>query len=98
MCVIDPFLIPCRRQARNLCNGDVARVCVCEGVGVCVCVFVTLLVNTISQVMTGLHFSYLVYSFVMLRGRTLLFLAMVKGHLRSPEVKNEKPCKHDLSS
>ncbi|KAJ8036539.1 hypothetical protein HOLleu_20546 [Holothuria leucospilota] len=33
----------------------------------------------------------------MLRGRTLLFLVEVKGHLRSPEVKNQKLCKHDIS-
>ncbi|KAJ8020183.1 hypothetical protein HOLleu_39706 [Holothuria leucospilota] len=33
----------------------------------------------------------------MLRGRTLLFLVEVKGHLRSPEVKNRKLCKHDIS-
>ncbi|KAJ8044390.1 hypothetical protein HOLleu_07124 [Holothuria leucospilota] len=45
------------------------------------------LVNTISQDSNDRHFSYLVYRFVMLRGRTLLFLVEVKGHLRSPEVK-----------
>ncbi|KAJ8027535.1 hypothetical protein HOLleu_32702 [Holothuria leucospilota] len=33
----------------------------------------------------------------MLRGRTLLFLVEVKGHLRSPEVKRRKPRKHDIS-
>ncbi|KAJ8044411.1 hypothetical protein HOLleu_07151 [Holothuria leucospilota] len=33
----------------------------------------------------------------MLRGRTLLFLVKVKGHLRSPEVKSQKLCKHDIS-
>ena len=33
------------------------------------------------------NFSYLVYRFAMFRGRTLLFLVEVKGHLRSPEVK-----------
>ncbi|KAJ8034249.1 hypothetical protein HOLleu_21008 [Holothuria leucospilota] len=33
----------------------------------------------------------------MLRGRTLLFLVAVKGHLRSPEVKYRKLCKHDIS-
>ncbi|KAJ8021495.1 hypothetical protein HOLleu_38726 [Holothuria leucospilota] len=33
------------------------------------------------------------YRFVMLRGRTLLFLVEVKGHLRSPEVELQKPCK-----
>ncbi|KAJ8027844.1 hypothetical protein HOLleu_29914 [Holothuria leucospilota] len=33
----------------------------------------------------------------MSRERTLLFLVEVKGHLRSPEVKNPKPCKHDIS-
>ncbi|KAJ8046121.1 hypothetical protein HOLleu_09308 [Holothuria leucospilota] len=33
----------------------------------------------------------------MLRGRTLLFLVEVKGHVKSPEVKNRKHCKHDIS-
>ena len=59
-------------------------VCVC----MCVCAFVTLLVIAISQDRNGRQFSYLVYSFVMLRGRTLLFLVEVRGHLRSPEVKD----------
>ena len=44
-------------------------VCVC----MCVCVFVTLLVIAISQDTNDRHFSYLVYRFVMVRGRTLLF-------------------------
>ncbi|KAJ8024568.1 COMM domain-containing protein 3 [Holothuria leucospilota] len=35
---------------------------------------------------------------VMLRGRTLLFLAEVKGHLRSPEVDVQKPCNRNISS
>ncbi|KAJ8023608.1 hypothetical protein HOLleu_36094 [Holothuria leucospilota] len=51
------------------------------------------LVNTISQDSNGRHFSYLVYRFIMLRGRTLLFLVKVKGHLRSLEVKLRKPYK-----
>ena len=34
------FLIPCRRQARNLCDGDVVCVCVCMCVCVCVCMCV----------------------------------------------------------
>ncbi|KAJ8022229.1 hypothetical protein HOLleu_39651 [Holothuria leucospilota] len=59
------------------------------------------LVNTISQDSNGRHFSYLVYRFIMLRGRTLLFLVKVKGHLRSLEVKLRKPyktaCKHHIS-
>ncbi|KAJ8019748.1 hypothetical protein HOLleu_41457 [Holothuria leucospilota] len=38
----------------------------------------------------------MVYRFVMLRGKTLLFLVAVKGHLRSPEVKYRKLCKHDF--
>ncbi|KAJ8026121.1 hypothetical protein HOLleu_33873 [Holothuria leucospilota] len=67
-------------------------VCVCACVCVCVCVFVTLLVIAISQDRIDRHFSYLVYRFVMLRGRTLLFLEEVEGHRRSPEVKNRKPC------
>ncbi|KAJ8042774.1 hypothetical protein HOLleu_09630 [Holothuria leucospilota] len=46
------------------------------------------LVNTISQDSNDRHFSYLVYRLVMLRGRILLFLVKVKGHLRSPEVKS----------
>ncbi|KAJ8036660.1 hypothetical protein HOLleu_20703 [Holothuria leucospilota] len=33
----------------------------------------------------------------MLRGRTLLFLAEVKGHSRSPEVKVQKPCNRNIS-
>ncbi|KAJ8023001.1 hypothetical protein HOLleu_38055 [Holothuria leucospilota] len=33
----------------------------------------------------------------MLRGRTLLFLEEVKGHRRSPEVKNRKPCNRVIS-
>ncbi|KAJ8029512.1 hypothetical protein HOLleu_28923 [Holothuria leucospilota] len=48
------------------------------------------LVNTISRDSNDRHFSYLVYRFVMLRERTLLFLVEVKGHLRSPEVKLRK--------
>ena len=48
------------------------------------------LVNTISQDSNHRHFSYLAYRFVMLRRRTLLFLAKVKGHLRSPVVKLRK--------
>ena len=60
---------------------------------VCVCVFVTLLVIAISQVRNNPHFSYLVYRLVMLRGRTLLFLVEVKGHLRSLEIKLQKPRK-----
>ncbi|KAJ8044527.1 hypothetical protein HOLleu_07304 [Holothuria leucospilota] len=47
------------------------------------------LVNTVSQDGSDRHFSYLVYRFIMLRGRTLLFLVEVKGHLRSPEVKKQ---------
>ncbi|KAJ8026482.1 hypothetical protein HOLleu_31309 [Holothuria leucospilota] len=34
----------------------------------------------------------------MLRGRTLLFLAEVKGHSRLPEVKVQKPCNRNISS
>ena len=56
-----------------------------------------LLVNTISQDSNDRHFSYLVYRFVMLKGRTLLFLVEVKGHLRSPEVKDWKPCNCNIS-
>ena len=52
-----------------------------------------LLVNTISQDSNDRHFSYLAYRFVMLRGRTLLFLVEVRGHLRSPAVKLRKPRK-----
>ena len=51
------------------------------------------LVNTISQDSSVGHFSYLVYRFVTLRGRTLLFLVEVRGHLRSQEVKLRKPHK-----
>ena len=51
------------------------------------------LVITISQVRNDRHFSYLVYRFVMMRGRSLLFLVEVKGHLRSLEVKLRKPRK-----
>ena len=73
------------------------RVCVC----VCVCVFVTKLVIAISQDSLDRRFSYLVCGFFMLRGRTLLFLVEVRGHLRSPEVNLRKPrkmaCKHDIS-
>ena len=38
-------------------------------------------------------FSYLEYRFVISRGRRLLFLVEVRGHLRSPEVKLRKPHK-----
>ena len=51
------------------------------------------LVNTISWDRDDRHFSYLGYRFVMSRGRTLLFLVEVRGHLRSPEVKLWKPHK-----
>ncbi|KAJ8022386.1 hypothetical protein HOLleu_37267 [Holothuria leucospilota] len=47
----------------------------------------------ISQVSNDRHFSYLVYRFVMSRGRTLLFLVEVKGHPGSPEVNLRKPRK-----
>ena len=75
-------------------KGTVRQVYVCMCVCVCVCVCDAWLVNTISQDSNDRHFSYLVYRFVMLRGRTLLFLVKVKGHLRSPEVKTQKSCKH----
>ena len=45
------------------------------------------LVIVISQGRNGRQFSYLIYGFVMLRGRTLLFLVEVRGHLRSQELK-----------
>ena len=45
------------------------------------------LVIVISQGRNGRQFSYLIYGFVMLRERTLLFLVEVRGHLRSQEVK-----------
>ena len=46
----------------------------------------TKLVITISQDSHDRHFSYLIYRFVTLRGKTLLFLVKVKGHLGSLEV------------
>ena len=55
------------------------------------------LVNMISRDSNHWHFSYLVYRFVMLRGRTLKFLAKVKGHLRSAEVKSQKACNRSIS-
>ncbi|KAJ8038185.1 hypothetical protein HOLleu_19190 [Holothuria leucospilota] len=33
----------------------------------------------------------------MSRGRTLLFMAEVKGHSRSPEVDVQKPCNRNIS-
>ena len=45
------------------------------------------LVNTISRDSNDRHISYLVYRYIMLRGRSLLFLVKVKGHLRSPAEK-----------
>ncbi|KAJ8041989.1 hypothetical protein HOLleu_12945 [Holothuria leucospilota] len=55
------------------------------------------LVIAISRDRNDRYFSYLICRFVMLRGRTLLFLAEVKGHSRSPEVDVQKPCNRDIS-
>ncbi|KAJ8050585.1 hypothetical protein HOLleu_03845 [Holothuria leucospilota] len=52
---------------------------------------------TTSQGSSDGHFSYLVYGFVKLRGRTLLFFVKVKGHLRSLELKDRKACNHNIS-
>ena len=54
-----------------------------------VCVFVTKHVITISQGRNDCHFSFWIYRFVMLRGKTLLFMVEVKGL---------KTCNHDISS
>ncbi|KAJ8022588.1 hypothetical protein HOLleu_37534 [Holothuria leucospilota] len=62
-------------------------VCMCVCVYVCMCVCDTLLVNTISQERKLQQFSNLVHRCPILRGRTLLFLVGVKGHLGSPGVK-----------
>ena len=51
------------------------------------------LVIAISQGRNDQHFSYLVYRFFMSGGSALLFLVEVKGHLRSPEIKLQKPRK-----
>ena len=49
------------------------------------------LVITISHFRNGWQFSYVIYSYVMWRGRTLLFSVEVRGHLRLPKVKLQKP-------
>ena len=76
---------------KNMCPRLIPKTCMR------VCVFVTKLVIAISQGRNGRRFSYLVCGFIMLRGRTLLFLVEVKGHLRSPEVKVVNPCNRDIS-
>lgn len=48
-----------------------------------------LLVNTISPGRNDRHSLYLVYGFIILRGRTVWFLVEVRGHARSAEVKNQ---------
>ena len=56
------------------------------------------LVNTISQGRKLGQISYLECTCPMVRGRTLLCVVEVKGHLGSPEVKWSKLCKHCISA
>lgn len=51
----------------------------------------------ISQVRKHCCYSYLACGWVIVSRWSVLLLVEVKGHLRSPESKTEKPCKHFIS-
>ena len=94
--MVDFLFLAALPKAKGIYAVTLVWVCVCVWVGVwvgvCVC---DALVNTITGERKCLQSSNFAYRLSMWWERTLLFLVLFQGHLRSPEVKYWKACKHD---